>query len=76
MAKPTPKPPIETPVVLMRKIGPERFDVVEGVVVGDFRQTKILESNVSLVVGRGTARRALDIQHRKNAATLGLSVDV
>ena len=78
MAKPNrPPSPEETeiPCTLMRKVGPERFDVVVGTVRGVFVETKVLERNVSLMVGRGTARKSLEIQGRKNAAALGLSVE-
>jgi len=75
MAKPPPKVLIETPVVLMRKVSPEHFEVLEGVVTGELSQVKILEHKVSLVVGRGTARKALAAAHRKASAVLGLTVD-
>lgn len=66
---------MEIPATLMLKVGPERFDVVEGVVRGSFIPTKVLEKRVSLVVGRGTARKALHRQHTQAAARLGLTVE-
>ena len=78
MAKPNrvPSPEeVEIPCTRMVRVGPERFDVVTGVVRGVFTEAKVLEKSVSLVVGRGTARKSLEIQHRKNAAALGLSVE-
>lgn len=71
-----PKTEIETPVTLMRSVGPERFEVVSGVVRGVFIEKKQLEKSVSLAVGRGTARRSLTEQHRHSAAVLGLDVEI
>ena len=79
MAKPPREPvekPVEQPVVLMRKVGPERFEVVSATLRGTLHDVKQLEKSVSLAVGRGTARKALDEVYRKLAANLGLSVDV
>ncbi len=73
-SKPSPEE-TEIPVTLMRKVGPERFDVVVGVVRGVFTESKALDRNVSLVVARGTARKSLDAQHRTRSAALGLSVE-
>ncbi len=78
MAKPAARPPVDEAEVLctfMRRVGPERFDVVTGVVRGEVKDVKVLEKGVSLVVGRGTARKSLTLQYRKAAAALGLSVD-
>lgn len=75
MAKPLPKKPtpeIEEQVVVMRRVAPGRFEVVSGVVRGELEVTKTLESNVTLMVGRQTARKHLDEQHRKRSAALGL----
>ncbi len=81
MAKASPKSPepkpseVESPVVLMRKVGPEHFEVLTATLRGALVDVKVLEKRVSLVVGRGTARRALAEQHRKNSESLGLKVD-
>ena len=78
MAKLFPKPvsaEAEAPVVLMRKVAPERFEIVTGYVRGTFVEVKTLDRNVSLTVGRGTARKALAELHRKLSAALGLSVE-
>jgi len=74
---PTPVPAneVETPVVLMRKVGPERFEVVTGTVKGELLNLKVLEKSVSLVVGRATARKAIDLQKAKSLMALGLSSD-
>lgn len=78
MAKPPPKSaPEETeiPHTMMRKVGPERFDVISGVIRGVFVEAKALDRNVSLVVARGTARKSLEAQHRTRSAALGLAVE-
>ncbi len=78
MAKPSyPQRSAETeiPCTIMRKVGPEKFDIVVGVVRGTFVETKALDRNVSLVVGRGTARKSLAEQHRRLSAALGLTVE-
>ena len=64
----------EAEVTLMRKVGPERFEVVTGVVRGEFVPKKQLERSVSLMVGRMTARKSLAVQHRAASAALGLEV--
>jgi hypothetical protein len=61
---------IETPVIQMRHVGPQRFDVVVGFVRGVFVETKRLETNVSMVVATGTATKALNEQHEKAKATV------
>ncbi len=66
---------VETTVTLMRKVAPERFEVVTGVVKGPLSNLKVLESNVSLVVGRGTARKAIEKQKALALSVLGLSGD-
>jgi len=78
MAKLFPKPVAsdsEAPVVLMRKVGPERFEIVTGFVRGALVVERVLETSVSLQVGRGTARKALAELHRRNSAALGLTAD-
>jgi hypothetical protein len=73
MAKLFPKPvaaETEVPVVVMRRVGPERFEVVEGFVRGVFTETKRLESMVSMVVATDTACRALRKKHEKEMATV------
>lgn len=67
--------PVEAQVTLMRKVGPERFEVVTGVVRGHFEQAKVLERSVGLMVGRLTARKSLAVQHRAASAALGLEVE-
>lgn len=67
---------VEQPVVLMRSVGPERFEVLTAKLRGTLFDVKKLETSVSLAVGRGTARKALAENHRKAAAVLGLEVDV
>ncbi len=82
MAKASPKSPepkpseVESPVVLMRRIGPGRFEVATATLRGALVNVKVLEKDVSIVVGRGTARKALAEQHRKNSADLGLTAEV
>ena len=72
MAKPKPQAEVEAQVVLMRKIAPERFEVLTGTLRGSLSDVKVLERNVSITVGRGTARKALDEQKRKESAAFGL----
>ncbi len=78
MAKSLFKPPsaeVETTVTLMRKVAPERFEVVTGTIKGALANVKVLEANVSLVVGRGTARKAIEKQKSQALASLGLAGD-
>ena len=74
MAKPknSESKPEEVEVVFMRKVAPERFDVVAGVVRGSLEVTKVLEKSVSLMVARGTARLAIDKQTERVKASLGM----
>ena len=69
---PLPKPPaeLETTVVLMRRIGPERFEVVEGVIRGEFRKTRQIENSVSMMVATESARRELRKIHTKQLDTV------
>ncbi|MEY4955767.1 MAG: hypothetical protein RL409_24, partial [Gemmatimonadota bacterium] len=48
----TSEKPTEVSVTLMRKVGPERFEVVTGVVRGTISDVKVIEKSVSLMVGR------------------------
>ncbi len=66
---------VEVQVTLMRRVAPERFEVVVGTVKGPVVVTKTLEKAVSLMVGRGTARTSLRKQHDAAAAKLGLAVE-
>ncbi len=66
---------VEASVVLMRRIGPERFEVVTGTVKGPLLNPKVLEPNVSLMVGRETARSAVDKQKSQAMRMLGLEGD-
>ncbi len=76
MAKPPrPSNEVETTVVVMRRVAPERFDVFTGVVRGPVSEAKQLERGVSLMVGRGAAKKALAAAHRTNAAALGITVE-
>jgi hypothetical protein len=64
MAKPLPKSSpasseVETPVVVMRRVGPERFEVVTGFVKGPLLNPKVRDSGVSMTVAVGTARTHL-----------------
>ncbi len=75
MARPKPEGKLdEVEVTIMRKVAPERFDVVVGVLRGKVEATKTLEKGVSLVVARGTARKSIDKQTRETMANLGLEV--
>lgn len=74
MAKPKPEKFEELEVVMMKKVAPERFDVVSGVIRGPLEVKKTLEKGVSLVVARGTARAAIDRQAANRKANLGLEV--
>lgn len=74
MAKPIP-PNIDTQVTVMRRLAPGRFEVVTGTVRGPLLNPKVLEVDVSLVVGRGTARKAIEKQKAAALAALGLSSD-
>lgn len=65
---------VEVEVTLMRRVGPERFEVITAVVKGQLSGVKVLERNVSIVVGRLTAQRAMRAQTDKAIAKLGLSV--
>lgn len=76
MAKPAPKPDAETEVTLMRKVAPERFEVVTATLRGQLSDVKVLEKSVSLVVGRLTARKAIAKQSRSATAALGIPVEV
>ena len=71
MARPKDVKLDEVEVVMMKRVAPERFDVVVGVIRGPMEVTKTLERGVSLVVGRGAARAAIDKQTEKRKATLG-----
>lgn len=75
MAKPKPEAVDEVEVTLMRKVAPERFDVVAGTLRGEVKVTKVLERNVSLVVARGTARKSIDTQSANQKAKLGLAIE-
>ncbi len=66
---------VEVVVTAMRKIGPERFDVVTGVLRGPLEEVKVLEKNVTLMVGRMTARASIDRQANSRKAALGISAD-
>lgn len=73
MAKPPPpKLPVEveTTVVLMRRLGPERFEVVEGTIRGVFRKTRQVENSVSMVVATESARREMRKTHAKQLETV------
>lgn len=73
MAKPRPESKLEeVAVTFMRRVGPERFDVVEGVVRGTLEVTKVLDKSVSLMVARGTARKSIDKQTERVKASLGM----
>ncbi len=65
----------EAEVTLLRKVAPERFDVVVGTIRGTLEVSKVLERNVSLMVARGTARSSIDRQASKVKAALGIAVD-
>ena len=69
---PVPAGSIETQVVLMRRLSSERFEVVTGTLVGELRDVKVLEKNVSLAVGRGTARKHLAQLHDRQSLAFGL----
>ncbi len=78
MAKPPVKPTTpdtETEVTLMRKVAPERFEVVTATLKGSLSGLKVLEKNVSLTVGRLTARKAIQRQAQQQAAKLGITVE-
>lgn len=66
---------VEVTVTAMRKIGPERFDVVTGTLRGTLEDVKVLEKNVTLMVGRLTARAAIDRQANARKAALGIAAD-
>lgn len=68
-------PDVETTVTLMRRIAPERFEVVTGTIKGPLGDVKVLEKSVSLSVGRGTARKAIEKQKSAALQSLGLSAD-
>jgi|GEM_PF-3723104 len=70
-----PSPDVETTITLMRRVGPERFEVVTGTVKGQLSNVRVLETSVSLVVGRGTARKAIERQRANSLSALGLSAD-
>lgn len=53
---------VEAVVTMMRRIAPERFKVVTGVVRGPLLDEKVLEPDVSLVV----ARDRVMSEHRKS----------
>ena len=59
---------------MMRKVAPERFEVVTAVVRGPMAITKVLEKSVSLVVGREVAQKSIDKQRNAHVAKLGLTV--
>ncbi len=65
----------ETEITLLRKVAPERFEVVTAVIRGPVVVTKVLEKSVSLMVGRDTARRSLRRQHESALRVLGMHVD-
>jgi hypothetical protein len=44
------------PAVFVRRIGPEKFDVVSGILVGELSDVKVREHGVSLVVALLSAR--------------------
>ncbi len=67
---------VEVPFTVMRKIGPERYEVVSGVVKGVPSDIKTLERNVSLVVGRETTARSMRKQANAALITIGASIDV
>ncbi len=69
------EPKDEVEVTLMKKVAPERFDVLVGTIRGEFTTTKVLEKSVSLVVARGRARASIDKQTNAAKAKLGMSVD-
>ena len=75
MAKPRIEAVDEVEVTLVRKVGPERFDVVVGTIKGPLKLTKVLERNVTLVVARGTARSSIDRQSTAVKAGIGLAVE-
>ncbi len=66
---------IEIPFTAMRKVAPERFEVVTGVVRGVVSDLKMLERNVSITVGRLTAQKSMKAQHAAAVAKLGLEVE-
>ncbi len=83
MAKPTQHPkftpeenlPAESvTVTVMRRVAPERFEVLTGVVTGPLSEVKVLERSVSLMVGRQTASKHLRKQLEASLAKLGLPV--
>jgi len=74
MAK-RPEPKLEAiEVTLVRKVGPERFDVLAGVITGPFEVTKVLDKNVTINVARTTAWKSMDRQNETARAGLCLPV--
>lgn len=75
--KPTPKSiEIEVPFTVMRKIGNEKYEVVVGTIKGVPSITKTLEHNVSLVVGRESAAKAMRKQVDVALRAIGTTIDV
>lgn len=64
---------VEIPFTAMRRLSPEHFEVVTGLVRGTVTDLKVLEKDVSLVVGRLTAQKSMKAQHEAAVKRLGLA---
>lgn len=62
LLKTKPETEIDVDVTFMRRLPEGRFEVVTGVVTGEVKNPKVIESNVSFVVGRAAAEKAFERQ--------------
>ncbi len=67
---------VEIPFTVMRRTGNERYEVVTGTVKGIPSNVKVIESGVSLVVGRDATTKSMRKQVNDALKTVGASIDV
>lgn len=53
---------VDVEVTFMRRVAEGRFEVVTGVVTGEVKNPKVIESGVSFVVGRAAAEKSFERQ--------------
>ena len=61
-------------VTVVNRLGPEKFEVISGRILGSLEEPKVLESGVSLRVALDSANRSVNRQHEERLARLRKSV--
>lgn len=68
--KTKPAETVDVEVTFMRRVGEGRFEVVTGVVTGEVKNPKVVESGVSFVVGRAAAEKCFERQKQAELVKL------